>query len=426
MAPKIRNIFIGLILVLCCVSTAFALPSVSISQSDSGTYTVQGTGMDVVAGIQLDINYDASLGTPKVTQGGGVSGAMFVANTNQLGNIKIAIISTHAFSASGQIAAISFASKTGSGGVTSANVSIINSAGATVAAAPVSIVNASGSAVPDPSAIAGLPFTQPTQTTQTTQTGKTGQTATATTPTYMGTVSLPTDQQQRADSQPPPSPAVPASSGEPAAAKIAEQTQPSTTPAADAKAEETPQFVVYKGIIDRFRQHSGSKKLPVMAALFDKKITPSIQQEPMILLSDGKSKATLTVDIPARINSSPNFAVNGGTLISFKLDKQNKGRWVVEVLPEAGSIKVTVTIIAGAEEFEYPLTVAPPVESALTLDENGWNRFLKEIGTTTAPQHDLNNDGVRDFMDEYIFVANHLAKKSPPAKQAVPPSKSAQ
>jgi len=423
MAPKISNIFIGLLLVLSCVSTAFAQPSISISQTDSATYTVQGTGMDVVGGIQLEINYDAALGIPKVTQGGGVSGAMLVANTNQLGNIKIAVISTHPISSSGQIAAISFASKTGSGGITTASVSMIDSNGKTIAAAPVSITNAAGSTVPDASTIAGIPFTQSTQTTQT---GKTGQTATATTPTYMGTVSLPADQQQRTDSQPAPSPAVPAGSGETAAAKIAEQTQQAATPAVDVKAEETPQFVVYKGIIDRFRQHSGSKKLSVMAALFDKKITPSIQQEPMILLSDGKSKATLTVAIPARINSSPNFAVNGGTLISFIQDKQSKGRWIVEVLPEAGSIKVTVTIIAGAEEFEYPLTVAPPVKSALALDENGWNRFLKEIGTTAAPQHDLNNDGVRDFMDEYIFVANYLAKKSAPAKQAIPSNKSAQ
>src|SRR6266567_726978 len=56
MASKISNIFIGLILVLCCVSTAFALPSVTISQTANGVYTVQGSNMDGVAGIQLDVS----------------------------------------------------------------------------------------------------------------------------------------------------------------------------------------------------------------------------------------------------------------------------------------------------------------------------------------------------------------------------------
>jgi hypothetical protein len=189
-------------------------------------------------------------------------------------------------------------------------------------------------------------------------------------------------------------------------------------PDADAKAEETSQYVIYKGVLDRFRQYNGSKSLPAMVALFDKKVAQTFRQEPAILLSAGQSKAILTVDIPVKISSSPNFAVNGGTLVSFKHDKQSEGRWIVEVLPEVGSIKVTVTIIAGPEEFEFLLTVAPPVKTALTLDESGWNRFVKETGSVTAPLHDFNHDGVRDYMDEFIFVANYLGRKSTPAKPA--------
>ena len=160
-----------------------------------------------------------------------------------------------------------------------------------------------------------------------------------------------------------------------------------------------------------------------MTALFEKKVTQLISQQPEILLSDGKSKATLNIDIPARITTSPNFAINGGALVSFKQDKQNKGRWIVEVLPNAGVIRTAVTIIVGAEEFEFPLTIAPLVKTALPLDENGWNQFLKETGTAAAPLHDLNSDGVRDYKDEYIFVANHLARKSTPAKAESSPKK---
>jgi hypothetical protein len=411
---------------LLCASPAFAA-SLSIIPSGDSAYTVQGAGMDSVAGIQLNITYDAaSLATPTVAHGGLVAGAMLAANTSLPGLIKIAIISTKPFSGNGLIATISFASKPGSGGITSANVSMINSAGTAVPAS-VSIANASGSLVQDPSSIVALPFTQPAQPAQTTPTTTattTAAPATTTAQTYPGTITLPTDQMQRTDSQPAPAPSspTPATDGEPPAIKIADQSPPSDKPAADVKPVETPQYVVYQGISDRFKLYNGSKKLSAIALLFNKEVVQTIHQEPAIVLSSGQNKATLTVDIPARISSSPNVAVSGGKLVSFKQSKQVKGRWTVEVLPKAGSVKVTMTIIAGAEEFEYPLTVAPPIKTALTLDESGWNRFLKEVGTAKAPLHDFNNDGVRNYMDEFIFVANYLANKKTPAKQTAIPS----
>jgi hypothetical protein len=208
-------------------------------------------------------------------------------------------------------------------------------------------------------------------------------------------------------------------------AKMVEQIAPAAKPVAEVKPEETPQYVVYKGISDRFKQYSGSKKLSDVAALFDKNVAQSISQNPKIVISNGTNNAILTIDIPSRISASPNFAVNGGTLVSFKQDKQQKGRWLVEVLPETGSVKVSVTIIVGAEQFEYPLTIAPPIKTALTLDEKGWNIFIKETGTAIAPLHDLNNDGVRDYLDEYILAANILTAKSTSAKPAVKAKKSA-
>jgi hypothetical protein len=377
--------------------------------------------MNGVAGIQLDIVYDtSSLSSPTVTQGGLVSGAMLAANTSRPGSIKIAIVSTNAFSTSGQIASISFAGKTGTGGITSANVSMIDTRG-TVVPSAINFANSSGTVVTDPSTIAALPFSQTiqsaqtTQTTQTTQTGQNG--AAATTPVYLGAVTLPADLQQRIDSQPAASSPPPVPSTEPITAKITEPAQPvANKSTSETKPEESPQYVVYKGILDRFRQYIGSKKLSDVAALFDKRIVQTIHQNPAIAISNGKSMATLTVDIPSKMSSSPNFAVNGGTLVSFKQDNQHKERWIIEVMPEAGSLKVTVTIIAGTDEFEYPMTVAPPVKTSLTLDEKGWKRFSREVGTVKAPLHDLNKDGVRDYIDEYIFVANYLVNKAATAK----------
>jgi hypothetical protein len=410
----VRSLFIFLLF----TSPALAASVSVVPTGNPASFSVEGTGIDGIAGIQLDIAYDASsLTNPTVTQGALVSGAMLAANTSIRGLIKIAIISTRTFSGNGQIVAIAFASKTGSGGITSATVSMIDSKGSSVAASA-TVPGNSGGNIPGLSDSAGVPFSQTSQPNQTsTTTVTTGTTAgTTTTPSYIGAVTLPADTQQRVDSQPPPAATPPVYTEEPAAAKIAEQAPPAGKPVADAKPEETPQYVVYKGILDRFKQYTGIKKLSAVAALFDKKIAQTVSQEPAIVISSGQNKAILTVDIPARISFSPNFAVNGGSLISFKQDKQLKGRWIVEVLPEAGSVKATVTIIVGAEEFEYPLTVAPPVKTALTLDEKGWNAFLKEAGTTTTPLHDFNSDGVRDYIDEYIFAANILANKSTAAK----------
>jgi hypothetical protein len=84
MVPNIKNTFIAVILIFYSATTAFALPSVTIPPSDSRTYTVQGSNMDGVAGIQLDIAYDTtSLSTPTVTQGTLVAGAILAANISR-------------------------------------------------------------------------------------------------------------------------------------------------------------------------------------------------------------------------------------------------------------------------------------------------------------------------------------------------------
>lgn len=424
----VRCTLLAVILFLFNVSLVLGA-SVVITPATGNSFTIQGNNLDGVAGIDLVVNFDNSLSAPSVSQGGliAATGAMFFANPNfSPHSIKIAIITTRTFSGSGQIATITFGKGSGKATITAKN--LIDSTGAPIGATTTTTTDSGLNTT------SGVPFSQPSQQaspSNTTTTSPSSSTTTAassaastTTPTYFGTVTMPADQQQRADSHSATSPSVPVNAGEPPAAGVAEQTQHSETSSVEAKPEETRQYVVYKGISDRFKQYTGNKTLSAMAALFDKKIAENIHQDPAIVLSDGKSRATLTIDIPARISTSPNFAVNGGALASFKQDKSVKGRWIVEILPEAAAGKVITTIIAGAEEFEFPLTVAPPVKTALTLDDSGWNRFLKETGTDKGPLHDLNNDGVRDYLDEFVFVANFLAGKTIPEKPAAPSRKS--
>ncbi|MFA7404297.1 MAG: cohesin domain-containing protein [Pelobacteraceae bacterium] len=407
---------LGLFAIVSFSTVAYGAANVTIVPSSDASYLIQGNGIDGVAGIELNIRYDAVAlkGSPTVRQESLVSGAMFAANTSLPGSIRIAIISTGTFSGSGPIATVTFASKTASAPLPTVTTSMIDSKGSPIAASAVNTPadTATQGVITSP----GVPFS----TTPLTSPPPTP----STTPTYPGTVTMPTEQQQQTGPQPVPPPSVtPDQVGDHTAPVIADQTHSPKVEPADAKPAETPQYVVYKSIAARFKQYAGTKSLIAVVDLFDRKVAQTIEQEPAIVLSDGHTKATLTIDIPARVSTSPNFAAKGGTLVSFKQDKRMKGRWIVEVLPETGSNKVTASIITGADEFEYPLTVAQPVKTGLPLDDSGWNRFLTEVGTATSPLHDFNNDGVRDYMDEFIFVANFIASKSAPRKLHQHPAK---
>jgi hypothetical protein len=95
----------------------------------AGSYTIQAANMGGVAGIQLELGYDAALGVPTVTQGDLVAGALLAANTTLLGTVKIALISVQPFSGSGTVARISFPVTSGSGGITSMKASIVDVTG---------------------------------------------------------------------------------------------------------------------------------------------------------------------------------------------------------------------------------------------------------------------------------------------------------
>lgn len=404
-----KSLSFALLLGLFCSASALAA-NVTVIATGDRSYSIQGSGMDGVAAIELQITYDEkSLVSPTATKGGLVSDAMFAPNTTTIpGMIKIGIISANPFSGSGEIAKISFERRIRTGGITLARVSMIDSKYAPV-------TTDDGSSHPStPNQTGETPSLNQSSQNLTTQGNQLNSGVT----TSLGTVTFPSDIQQRTGSEPVPSKTVPFGASESTDTRTAKEVKPLTEPSAEVKPEERPQYVIYKGVLDRFKLYDGRKKLADIEALFEKKIAQTIRQNPAIVISNGQDKVVLTIDIPVRIKSSPNFAVHGGTIASFYQEKQQQGRWRVEVLPEKGTLKVTVTIIAGAEEFEYPITVAPLVKTALTLDEKGWDAFISETGTTKIPQHDFNNDEVRNYIDEYIFAANIIAKKTTPERPA--------
>ena len=70
--------------------------------------------MDNVSGFDLILKYDTpALAKPTVSQGSLISGAMFAANANTAGTIRIAVVSSKSFSGSGPLVTITFETNTG-------------------------------------------------------------------------------------------------------------------------------------------------------------------------------------------------------------------------------------------------------------------------------------------------------------------------
>ena len=183
-----------------------------------------------------------------------------------------------------------------------------------------------------------------------------------------------------------------------------EQSQVASLPPVEKK------ITIHKSILERFRDFQGEKSPEALKALFTAATMPGIRQEPAIVLADGKTRLKVFIDLPAAGNEAPSFALEGAKLVSMKMEG---AEWVVEVQPEPGVYSAAIKVLHGASRTEIPLTVAPRVSAVSSgkdamADEAGFALFLKERGSDKAPKFDLNGDGVRNYIDDYIFTANYL------------------
>lgn len=364
----VRHLFTTALYVL--FSASFALgASVTVQSSGDGVFVIHGNGMDGVAGIDLLVDYDkSSLVLPKVDQGNLVSGrAMFAANPNFApGTIKVAIISPTAFSGSGQLAVITFASHTGTGSI-AVSANMINSKGLPVSSGGKSAATdfqASTTNTPGLITAAGIPFSQ----TSATATATTGTTASSSTPaklgssmpTYLGTVSMPQDVQAKSGNKPAETSDASVQFTVPAATKNIETPVEEKLVTEPQKPEKVT-TTYYKGTLDNFRTYKGEKSPISLIALFNNKIAPTIRQEPAVVLSDGKTSLKIMVTLETTDDKSPNFVLNGAKLVSLNRDEASS-TWIVEVLPQAGAVQASLTVLTGDKKIEYPLTVAPLIE----------------------------------------------------------------
>ena len=426
---KLSLLFVMACLSLCCTAQAFAAPALTISSGGNGVFDLQGSDFQAIGGAKIIIKYDTStLANPRVTQGRLASGAIFLPNTLTPGIVRVGVVSLNGMSGSGVVASIAFDLVGSSPGVIQdlQAEQVIDLEGRAVTVQQ-HVINPT--LLSPPASGAAAPVPSPASDATTVSTATPGQPATSTvTPqpaTRTGIVGgLPV--QLQIDGTPVP----PAGSDRTREKTPTEQSDVTTAliPATDTRTGEPtpppretpagkiqPDHVVYKSVLEQFRTFTGEKTPQTLTAIFTRHAMPAIRQEPAVALSDGTSKLYLTITLPSSEKKAPNFSLKNATLVSLKIESDSG--WLIEVLPATGVYSATLTMLRGEAETEIPLLVAPPLPGGAgigrddKLTEADFARFLAERGTDKSPRFDLNGDGKRDYIDDYIFTANYLFRK---------------
>lgn len=168
-------------------------------------------------------------------------------------------------------------------------------------------------------------------------------------------------------------------------------------------------------VIERFRTFTGSRSVGSFVSLFNVQIAPNVTQDPPVAISDGVSAVMLTAKLATKENVTPTFALQGARLSSLR--RSDDGAWVLNVVPTKGRLDSVVSALVDPGVVEIPLTVAPTLPPAILRDfpltPEGFQLFIAD----STVKADVNGDGKRDFVDDFIFSANYVATQNKPPHQ---------
>jgi hypothetical protein len=120
------------------------------------------------------------------------------------------------------------------------------------------------------------------------------------------------------------------------------------------------QFRRLESTLERFRARVGEHTPDALAGIFECAGNGEFRQEPRIILADGAAVARVTYRQTGTIDRVRSFYITGGHCSSTRLS--DSGEWVLEVVPAAGALAASLTVVTTDEIVEYPLTVTPPLD----------------------------------------------------------------
>lgn len=420
------SLLVILLTFLVC-STSFAAPSISISYAGNGVFTINGKDLVDVAGFDFRLRYDQNaLANPRVDKGALIPSAMMVPNTSTAGTVIIPAMQAQGVSSKGGVlASITFEVKGNSQvAILGMEASLGNSKGEPIPIArptiynPPELIASNQPDTPDPGikdpgikdpGIKDPGIKDPgVKDAASNNSGSTY--VPSNTGAYIvgGTITPPTDQASSTtkaeDTQ-----TLYTDLRKDLAGKPKDGEEAAKTDKADEKPPED-KYLVYKGVLQAFKAFTGEKSPTSLILLFADRVIPGLVQEPKILFADGKVTAKISISPKLLGKETPSFAVSSAKILT--LAPEEDGSWTLVVQPNKGATDAVLSISYGKGGADIPLTVVPPIDPNVSksgkLTEGDFLLFLKETGTPKVPKYDLNGDGRRDYLDDYIFTANYI------------------
>ncbi len=458
---------------LLLAGTLASAASVALTATGGGQYALIASGLQNIGGMDATITYDTTtLANPQVTKGNLASSATLMGNAVTSGTYKVVMVSLPSITGNGTLAVLTFNLPSAAPGtVTGFSANFIDGNGATV---PVSTSfsnlpdpSSGGSTAADQgNKTSGDTSSGQGKNTTVTTTGTTINSVNVTLPTE-GAL-----QPDRIKEMPFPPAAKPEPA--PVALSVSRETESAAVGKGSAPpppVNKGGNFSVQKSVLMRFKEFEGAKTPQALMALFSQPADAAVSQAPAVVLADGVALVKITVKTDAPVQGPPTFALKGASIVSQQ--QGEKGSWVIEARPKKGVLQASVTLLTNVAMTEYPLVVAPAVDIDLAkrgkVTEEDFILFLKDsappdpvpapatlavtVPTTMAPavapfaalpkggvlavppatlaapatvtppaaplpadaakpvvRYDLNGDGRHDYIDDFIYTANYLAR----------------
>jgi hypothetical protein len=162
----------------------------------------------------------------------------------------------------------------------------------------------------------------------------------------------------------------------------------------------------FDSVLKRFKKFKGERTAKAIIGLFAQDEMTGYHQEPAVALSDGKTPIRATFISSSGDIKAADVAVMGARIISVKKDPDYTNTWIAELVPEKNAYEASFAVSDGTLKRIYPLTIAPKID--MKMNKSG-TLIEKDLGTYMSnQQQDVNKDGKKNYLDDYIFTANYL------------------
>jgi hypothetical protein len=381
---------IGLLIILLCPVPSFAELKMLVTPNGDGAFFLVGDNFNGVTAVDVRIDYDtASLADPQVAAEGGTLTYVYAGTP---GTLLVSVFRENPDAAF--YLDLKFQKTGASPGV--------------IKQATVTVKDTEGKDSPVPDATI-IPFSPSQDTAATAESGS------AAVVSAEDKIETPRNEvyQGRPDGAPVTGADNDAASSETGAAVKPEQ----SAAAHETNVSEGRSLRSEKSVLRRFEEFRGTKGFKELAALFKRPDSEALAQEPAIALSDGKTAVRVTLNLQSGEQQAPDVSLSDAKLVSLR--KTGEKSWIITAVPRKGAWNVSVYLKSDKKRLEFPLIVAPPIHIQNNINEKNFLAALDQYVAGQVAGQKRGNGPFAEYVHEYVFTANYLAKQARQPAQPV-------